>query len=67
MIAAGPTTRDPTKPGVPTPQGDPTGGAGPAFLGGVTSLGANPNALLMTIDPLNGRPLLNASWENFRG
>lgn len=31
---------DPTNPGVPTPQGDPTGGAGPAFLGGTTPLGA---------------------------
>jgi len=58
---------DPTKPGVPTPQGDPTGGAGPAFLGGVTSLGADPNALLMRIDPLTGLSWPNSSWENFRG
>ena len=67
MVAGGPTAPDPTKPGVPTPQGDPTGGAGPAFLGGVTSLGADPNALLMRMDPLTGLPLLNSSWENFRG
>lgn len=58
---------DPTRPGVPTPQGDPTGGAGPAFLGGITSLGADPNALLMKIDPLTGLSWPNASWENFRG
>lgn len=33
---------DTTKPGVPTANGDPTGGAGPAFLGGATSLAAAP-------------------------
>jgi hypothetical protein len=55
---------DPMTPGVPTPQGDPTGGAGPAFLGGNTSLGADPS--VTNIDPLSGMPLLNPSWENFR-
>lgn len=29
----------PANPGVPTPLGDPTGGAGPAFLGGTSPLG----------------------------
>jgi ABC-type uncharacterized transport system permease subunit len=38
----------------------------PGFSGTTTPLGAAPNALLMTVDPLTGLPSLNSSWENFR-
>ena len=49
-IAALRKSHDPTNPGVPTPQGDPTGGAGPAYLGGTSPLGninqpVDPNVL----------------------
>lgn len=44
------------KPGVPTPQGDPTGGAGPAYLGGTSSLGAEP---MFVLDPATGQYIPN--------
>jgi hypothetical protein len=54
-----PKPADPTKPGVLTPQGDPTGGAGPAYLGGTTPLGS-PTALQQLADVLR---LYSNEWD----
>lgn len=51
---------DPTKAGVPTPTGDPTGGAGPAFLGGSQSLAGQS---MFVVDPLTGQYIPNPAMR----